>query len=139
MGKAKLKVTTELDPSSTMQLPATDESTPIAPHPSEDKLDRILAAVEHTRECLESKIDTVAANLSLLRDDHKKLSERVTATERSLSEFQPTSKELQSQLHELTDRVRFLEGRVEDAQGRTRRSNIYVSWGFRRALRALTQ
>ena len=87
MGKAKPKLAVESDPSNTPQSPGTDMLTSAATISSEDKLDKILTAVKHTRESLVSKIDTVAVNLNLLRDDHKKMSERVVAMERSIREL----------------------------------------------------
>ena len=94
--------------------------------PAEDKLDKILQAIDHTRERLETKIDAVTVGLSLLRDDHRKLTDRVTLNERAIGELQPSLRVTHDQLAELTDRVRFLEGRAEDAEGRARRSNLRI-------------
>ena len=43
----------------------------------QDKLDKILDAIQNTGECLESKIDNMAVDLNLLRDDRRKLTDRV--------------------------------------------------------------
>ena len=69
------------------------------------------------RERLEMKIDDVAVGLTLLRDDHKKLSDRVVQAERSLVDLRPQVSDHHDQLLDLTDRIRFLEGRAEDAEG----------------------
>ena len=72
----------------------------------------------YTRERLESKIDEGTVGLSLLRDDHKKLANRVVQTEHSISEIQQMVKDTHNQLMTLTDRVHYLEGRAEDEEGR---------------------
>ena len=107
--------------------PSTSESGGTEP-PSkeEDKRDNILNAIEHTRERLETKTDEVTVDLSILRDDHKKLAERVTRNESAVGGLQPTVKDTQTQLAELTDHVRYLEGRAEDAEGRARRNNLRI-------------
>ena len=129
MVRPKIKLTVDLQQSTATSLPlrAIDtSSTQSTGIPLADKLDRILAAVEHTRENLEAKIDMVTVNLSLLRDDHKKLASRVSTTEQSLWDLQPKVKETQTRRHELMDRVRYLEGRAEDAEGRAHRSNLCI-------------
>ena len=94
--------------------------------PPEDKLDRILAAIESSRISMESKISSVAHDVNILRDDHRKLTEKVKQTEQSISILRPEVTDNTTQTHDLLDRVRFLEGRAEDAEGRARRSNIRV-------------
>ena len=79
-----------------------------------------------TRERLKSKIDGVMEGLNLLRDDHQKLKERVTQFEKTLSDLQPTVTEIRTQMMELTDRDRFLDGRAEDAEGRNRKRNLRI-------------
>ena len=63
-----------------------------------DKLDQILAAITVTRERLESKIDGVTEGLNLLRDDHRKLKERVAQSEKTLSHLQPSVTEIRDQV-----------------------------------------
>ena len=124
-----------------MGKPTTRKKSPIGAHPlsdsshasgdtgppgGSDKLDMILNAIERARERLESKIDEVTVGLTLLRDDHKKLADRVAQTERSIREVQPQVKDQHAQILELADQIRFLEGRAEDAEGRAWRSNIRI-------------
>ncbi|KAJ1140182.1 hypothetical protein NDU88_006540 [Pleurodeles waltl] len=45
----------------------------------------IMQAITFTRESLETKIDSLAVDLGLLREDQCRLAERVTATEQTLS------------------------------------------------------
>ena len=92
--------------------------------PVPDKLDQILAAIDFTRSRLETKIGEVAEGLSLLREDHNKLKDRVTTTEHTLKELRPQISQSGSLIEELTDRIRYLEGRAEDSESRARRSNL---------------
>ncbi|KAJ1164710.1 hypothetical protein NDU88_005144 [Pleurodeles waltl] len=57
--------------------PATSSRGP----PREATLDTILQAIAVLREALELKIDVIATDLSVLRDDHHWLSDIVTTTE----------------------------------------------------------
>ncbi|KAJ1205029.1 hypothetical protein NDU88_000464 [Pleurodeles waltl] len=43
----------------------------------ETTLDMVLQAIRESREALEQKIDNLTVDLSLLRDDHRRLTERV--------------------------------------------------------------
>ncbi|KAJ1081706.1 hypothetical protein NDU88_001884 [Pleurodeles waltl] len=52
---------------------------PVALHGA--NLDPIIFAITETREALEHKIDTVVASLSILPDDQRKLSEKLTTAE----------------------------------------------------------
>ena len=85
------------------------------PEQTIDKLDRILDAIEHTREQVETKIGEVLVGLGLLHEDHKKLAERVTQSEYTLRDLQPKTTGTQSQFLKLIERVRYLEGRAKDA------------------------
>ena len=96
------------------------------PEPGLDKLDRILAAIVTTRESLETKVDSVAVGLNLLRDDHRKLTYRVSQSEKDITELKPAVVEVQKAVIDLTGRIRYLEGRAEDAEGRNRRSNLLI-------------
>ena len=81
MGRLRTRSTMDISktPLATQRLPATDETPP---NPTQvktlDKLDKILDAIGSTRERLESKLNEVSMGLSLLRDNHKKLTDRVT-------------------------------------------------------------
>ena len=84
----------------------------------------IMQAIKASREALESKIDTLATDMGLLRDDHRKLTERVASTEKEITGMSPELKLLRSQMNEVENKVRVLEGRAEDAENRSRRNNI---------------
>ena len=94
--------------------------------PPEDKLDKILAAIESSRISMETKISSIAHDVNILREDHRKLTDRVKQTEQSITTLRPQVTDSTTQTNDLLDRVRFLEGRAEDAEGRARRSNIRV-------------
>ena len=57
-----------------------------------DKLDKILNVIEHTRDHLEFKIEEVTVGLTLLRDDHRKLTDK-SGTEGMINRGIPTSGE----------------------------------------------
>ena len=92
----------------------------------EDKLDQILAAIAMSREALEQQIAGVSSGLSLLRDDHKKLAEKVHQHGKEIAIIHPSIQQLTDQVQDLTERMRQVEGRAEDAEGRSRRNNLRV-------------
>ena len=96
------------------------------PFTHEDKLDRILEAIDFTRDRLETKMGEVTEGLNILRADHNKLKDRVAQTERNLGELTPKITETHSGIQDLTDRIRYLEGRAEDSEGRARRNNLRI-------------
>ena len=104
----------------------TGNSQPNQTQSLDSKLDAVLVAIDQSRSSLENKIDTVAADLSLLHADHRKLVDKVNEAERVLTQLQPEVKTLDESVQSLLERVRFLEGRAEDAEGRSRRNNIRV-------------
>ena len=113
-----------VDPATTRSLSATSSET--SSPAVEAKLDTILAAIESSRISTETKIGELAQEFNILRDEHGKLKGRITDTERALAELQPQTTSHQQTISDLQDRVRFLEGRAEDAEGRSRRNNIRV-------------
>ncbi|KAJ1188007.1 hypothetical protein NDU88_004772 [Pleurodeles waltl] len=54
----------------------------------------VIQAIKATIEALETKIDTLGMDLSLLRDDHHRLVERVATTEREVVEIPPAVADL---------------------------------------------
>ena len=82
-----------------------------------DKLNKILKAISASTEAFELKIDTVAIDPGLLRDDHHKLTERVTHSRCMLKTLKPTVIELQQQKQDHTEQVCFLKGTMKDGVG----------------------
>ncbi|KAJ1197767.1 hypothetical protein NDU88_001615 [Pleurodeles waltl] len=94
------------------------------------KLDTVLAAVEcigdsleRARTYLESKIDKVTSDLTLLHADHRKLADKTGILEARIDELVPTTSWLEASLGDALTRIGELERRAE---GRTRRNNIRV-------------
>ncbi|KAJ1085121.1 hypothetical protein NDU88_005254 [Pleurodeles waltl] len=75
------------------------------PSALEEKLDAVLLAIDNTRTSLESKIDMVSLDLSLLHADHRKLADRVTLVERDTQALLFRTQSLETSLKELAGRV----------------------------------
>ncbi|KAJ1164655.1 hypothetical protein NDU88_005089 [Pleurodeles waltl] len=90
----------------------------------ETNLDSILQIVQSSREALESKIDTLTVDLTLLREDHRQLTDRVVTNEKSLEQLAPNCQKLTKNMSESTSRIKTLETRAEDAENRAPRSNL---------------
>ncbi|KAJ1179664.1 hypothetical protein NDU88_004898 [Pleurodeles waltl] len=61
-----------------------------APSYQEDKLDKILEAIKTTGQDLQSRVDAVVIEVTLLREDQQKLSARVTSAESDLKDLRPS-------------------------------------------------
>ncbi|KAJ1136100.1 hypothetical protein NDU88_002518 [Pleurodeles waltl] len=72
-------------------------------HDAWDKFDAIIADIRFTKEALESKIDSLMVDHSLLKDDHWKMANRVNTVKTSASDMVPVTKECASQLTDRTD------------------------------------
>ena len=129
MGNPKTK---DLNAAPTVQDPNMSSqevlSAPMDQSPAslQQTLDKILNAIAESRDTLQQQIGSVAVELGLLRADHTKLSGRVTTHEAVLKTIQPEHQQIQQQLKGLTERVKLLENRAEDAEGCNRRNNIRV-------------
>ncbi|KAJ1189179.1 hypothetical protein NDU88_005930 [Pleurodeles waltl] len=91
------------------------------------QFDKLMHAVLETRTSLEGKIDSIAAEVNILRVKHRKLAEKVTTTESALESVQPDISEMKTKLRHLETEVMQLQKQAEDAEGRSRR-------GIRRTL-----
>ena len=94
------------------------------------QFEKILTAIQDTKNALEAKIDTVTLDVGLLRSDHKKLAERVTSVELINTTTQPEIKTMQQEINRLTTGMEALHKRAEEAEGHSRRNNIRFI-GFR--------
>ncbi|KAJ1113187.1 hypothetical protein NDU88_001442 [Pleurodeles waltl] len=72
----------------------------------------ILAAIEDTKESLERKIETMATDINLLWEDHKKLADRVADAEFTLVQTRPTILSHNEKLAHLEKDVKVLRERV---------------------------
>ncbi|KAJ1194174.1 hypothetical protein NDU88_003469 [Pleurodeles waltl] len=92
----------------------------------DEKLDKIVEAIVTTGQNLCNRVDAVAVEVGLLREDHKKLSARVANTESELKDLRPSLTELEEKVSSLTGKVRELERRAEYSEGWSRRNNIRI-------------
>ncbi|KAJ1100921.1 hypothetical protein NDU88_005996 [Pleurodeles waltl] len=77
-------------------------------------LQDVLQAIAASRTALEVKIDTLSIDQVLLQDDHKRLAERVTTTERDLADANPTLALTNNRLNTIDNHLKLLENRVEE-------------------------
>ncbi|KAJ1140723.1 hypothetical protein NDU88_007067 [Pleurodeles waltl] len=72
----------------------TAMANPECPSALEDKLGIVLLAIDGTGTSLDSKIDTVSSDLGLLHADHKKLADKVTLVEKTVTTLPPRADKL---------------------------------------------
>ncbi|KAJ1082768.1 hypothetical protein NDU88_002933 [Pleurodeles waltl] len=110
------------DGSSTAQpsevIPPTEKTTPV------DKLDLILQEIRESKATMEIQRVTLAADISIIRDEHYKLTDRVQTTENTLATLEPGLAEQTSIMTQLCKQVEHLQEHVEDAEGRACRNNV---------------
>ncbi|KAJ1141796.1 hypothetical protein NDU88_008124 [Pleurodeles waltl] len=61
-----------------------------------DKLDLVLAAIEHSRVIMEAWFGSLVAEISFLRDNHRKLADKVVESEKSIAALQPITTDHQT-------------------------------------------
>ncbi|KAJ1185672.1 hypothetical protein NDU88_002462 [Pleurodeles waltl] len=76
----------------------------------------VLLAISACRVALEGKIDALASDLMVLRDDHRRLAEKVTATDKQLEELHPEIKDNTSMTRQMEKRIQALELRAESGR-----------------------
>ena len=130
--KAMAAAGLEADNNDDSQVPETatlgDLNTLLASHTTQ--FEKILAAIQDTKNTLEAKIDNVALDVGLLRADHKKLAERVKVIEETNKMAHPEIQTLRQDVTRITNDVENLHKRAEEAEGRARRNNVRFI-GFR--------
>ncbi|KAJ1149328.1 hypothetical protein NDU88_002138 [Pleurodeles waltl] len=84
-----------------------------------DKLDVILQEIKDSRQAIEKKLASITIELSILKDDQKKLSDRMKQTESNVAEILPTHKENKNAIEHLQQQAEALQERVKDAEGRS--------------------
>ncbi|KAJ1092732.1 hypothetical protein NDU88_005842 [Pleurodeles waltl] len=89
-------------------------------------LQDVLLAISAFRVALEGKIDARASDFTVLRDDHRRQAEKVTATDKKLEELHPEIKDNTKTTQQMEKRIRALELRAEDTENRSCRNNIHV-------------
>ncbi|KAJ1200905.1 hypothetical protein NDU88_004726 [Pleurodeles waltl] len=91
---------------------------------SEHSLGELMAFIRDLKGTLEPKHDAVIVEVSLLRADLKKLSDKVTTVESNVAVLRFTNKQLEEQVQYLTKQIEMVTGKVEDQEGRALRNNI---------------
>ncbi|KAJ1163350.1 hypothetical protein NDU88_003809 [Pleurodeles waltl] len=75
-------------------------------------LQDVLQAMTASRVALEGKIDALATDLTVLRDDHFPLAEKVNTMDKQLEELRPEIKDNTKLTHQMEKRIRELELRA---------------------------
>ncbi|KAJ1143326.1 hypothetical protein NDU88_009636 [Pleurodeles waltl] len=94
--------------------------------PGSTTLQDILQAITASQEVLEGKPDSLATNMRLLHDGHRRLADWVTTTENTLKEISQSLTTVTDKLHDLETNVKELERRAEDSENRARRNNVSI-------------
>ncbi|KAJ1117751.1 hypothetical protein NDU88_005948 [Pleurodeles waltl] len=81
-----------------------------------EAVERLKPFLENTRMSLESKIDNVTDELTMLHADHQKLADKVHDAEQLSTKLQPITQDLDFSLQALEDCVHSLERRAKDAE-----------------------
>ncbi|KAJ1137952.1 hypothetical protein NDU88_004346 [Pleurodeles waltl] len=83
------------------------------------KFEDILNAVQSIKATLEPKIDALHIDVGHLREEHKKLKERVTSAEGTISELCSSLETATNHIKDLQKEVLHLRQRLEDQEGRS--------------------
>ncbi|KAJ1138525.1 hypothetical protein NDU88_004906 [Pleurodeles waltl] len=94
------------------------------PGASEPSLRAIMAAIQDLKTSLEPKLDAITIDVTLLRADLHKMSNKVTSAELHINLLQSTSKKLGQQIQSLTHQQEIMAARLEDQEGWARRNNL---------------
>ncbi|KAJ1093812.1 hypothetical protein NDU88_006904 [Pleurodeles waltl] len=100
--------------------------TTVSPSYTDLKSDQILEAIAATKQDLSTKVDAVAIQLGLLCSEQQRLMSRVTQVESEVTELRPAIQDLEGQIWSLISKVRVMEARAEDYEGRSRCDNLYI-------------
>ncbi|KAJ1148583.1 hypothetical protein NDU88_001411 [Pleurodeles waltl] len=99
---------------------------PTLANPPMYKLDVILKEIQESRLAIEQRLGSITTELGTLKDDHRKLVDRVKRTETDITALVPGKKESESAIQQLQKQVEALQERIEDAEGRSRSNNICI-------------
>ncbi|KAJ1176253.1 hypothetical protein NDU88_001535 [Pleurodeles waltl] len=99
--------------------PATTTDAP------KDKLDVILQEIWVSRLATEQRLGTITMELSILKDDQKKLTDRMKQTETSVASIPLDHKEHKTAIEHL-QQVEALQERVKDAEVRSQCNNVRI-------------
>ncbi|KAJ1159711.1 hypothetical protein NDU88_000216 [Pleurodeles waltl] len=96
-------------------------TTPDCPLPEVGSLtlQDIIVAIQGVRTSLETRIDLVSTEVSLLRTDLRNMATQVKDVEESAAALQGDTKTLQTQVEKLQALATILQARLEDYEGRS--------------------
>ncbi|KAJ1081915.1 hypothetical protein NDU88_002087 [Pleurodeles waltl] len=94
---------------------STDTSLAATLAEHSQRFNDILSAVLDIKATLEPKVDALRIDMVHLREDHKKLKDRLEATENTVSDMPPSMTDATSQIRALQKEALHL--RVEDQEG----------------------
>ncbi|KAJ1138839.1 hypothetical protein NDU88_005220 [Pleurodeles waltl] len=83
---------------------------------------------------METRLESLATELSFLRDNHHKLKEKVSVGEKTLATLQLLAADNQTAIQDLQERASYLQDRVEDT-GTAYRGAAYGSWAYQKVLK----
>ncbi|KAJ1173073.1 hypothetical protein NDU88_004915 [Pleurodeles waltl] len=86
----------------------------------------ILAVICDLKSVLTHKIDVVTKDVTLLRDDFKKISAKLAMAKSQINTLQTTTKQLEEQVQCLMKQHKLMAATFEDQEGRARSNNIRV-------------
>ena len=89
-------------------------------------LQDIMRAIKDVKHVLENKIDSTAIEVTLIRTNLHKITDRVKATEDSVSTLTTTVDNLGKNMKHLQKRVDLMASQLDDSEGRSRRNNIRI-------------
>ncbi|KAJ1138863.1 hypothetical protein NDU88_005244 [Pleurodeles waltl] len=99
-----------------LDTPSLDAATQLS---MSDILDKVLAATEHSRVSVETRLGSLASELGFLRDEHLNLVDKVTDGEKTLGVQHLLAEDNQVAIRDLQEHVGLLEDRAEEEEGRS--------------------
>ena len=87
----------------------------------------IMTALQGVRTTLETKIDAVSTEITLLRADFHKMRDRVTETEKNIVVLRAENQQLKQQVQGLQRTTTAQGVKLDDLEGRSRRNNIRIT------------
>lgn len=91
-----------------------------------DKLDLILKKIRDSRAAIELQIGTLSTNLTLLKADHDKLTDKVKDHKILLDDLVPQQTATTAQLDQVKRQLKGMQEKLDDAEGRSRRNNVRI-------------
>ncbi|KAJ1165275.1 hypothetical protein NDU88_005703 [Pleurodeles waltl] len=94
--------------------------------PPQDKLDLIFQVIHESRLAIEQKMGALTTDISFLKNEHRKLVDKVKTNETKLAILEPTIEVHATHINKLTQQLEMVQKRAEDAEGHAHRNNIQI-------------